>query len=187
MFIHKTIFNNEESNEIFNFLKKKDIEYHKPYKRFGKMVMIPRGQASYTISADIHYNYGVSGGSPINEVMDDTLKKITKKVNDELNTNFNTILMNVYKNGSDCIGYHRDKETNWADKSGFATVSFGAERDFLLREEETNKTTTIIHNNGSVIYCPYPLNHTHLHSVPKRLKVKNWRISLTFREIIKKV
>jgi len=184
MWIHETIFNDHDSKEIFDYLKEKDIEYHKPYKRFNKIVKVPRGQASYTLNEDIHYNYGVSGGSPINEVMDDKLKAITKKVNDVLKTNFNTILMNVYKDGHDCIGFHMDKEKDWVEGTGFATLAFGAERDFLVRENETKKTTTILHTNGSVIYCPYPLNHTHQHSIPKRLKIKDWRISLTFREII---
>eukprot|EP01044_Picomonas_judraskeda_P062386 COSAG03_NODE_42679_length_100_cov_153.000000_1_plen_29_part_01 len=29
--------------------------------------------------------------------------------------------MNVYKDGDDCIGYHRDRETGWAEGTGFAT------------------------------------------------------------------
>tara|TARA_R110000824_G_C14878182_1_gene643064 strand:+ start:164 stop:625 length:462 start_codon:yes stop_codon:yes gene_type:complete len=152
MIIHKTIFNNDESKEIFNYLKEKEIEYHKPYKRFNKIVKVPRGQASYTLTEDIHYNYGVSGGSPINEVMDDKLKEITKRVNDVLETNFNTILMNVYKDGHDCIGFHMDKEKDWVENTGFATLSVGAERDFLLRVNETKQTTSILHTNGSVIY-----------------------------------
>ncbi len=185
MIIHKTIYNDDESKEIFNYLKEKEIEYHKPYKRFNKIVKVPRGQASYTLNEDIHYNYGVSGGSPINEVMDDTLKEITKRVNDTLDTNFNTILMNVYKDGHDCIGFHMDKEKDWVENTGFATLAFGAERDFIIRENETKVCSNILHTNGSVIYCPYPMNHTHQHAIPKRLKIKNWRISLTFREIKK--
>ena len=65
-----------------------------------------------------------------------------------------------------------------------ATLAFGAERDFLVRHAETKETTTLKHHNGSVIYMPHPMNQTHFHSVPKRRKVKDWRISLTFREII---
>ena len=67
--------------------------------------------------------------------MCDTLKMITARVNEKLGTNFNTILMNVYKNGDDCIGYHRDRETGWAEGTGFATLCFGAERDFLVKHE----------------------------------------------------
>jgi len=117
--------------------------------------------------------------------MDDTLKEITKRVNDTLDTNFNTILMNVYKDGHDCIGFHMDKEKDWVENTGFATLAFGAERDFIIRENETRVCSNILHTNGSVIYCPYPMNHTHQHAIPKRLKIKNWRISLTFREIKK--
>ena len=79
--INRTIYTNTEAHELYDFLNTKEIEYHKPYMRFGKMVKVPRGQASYTLNETIHYNYGVSGGSPINEIMCDTLKNITKKVN----------------------------------------------------------------------------------------------------------
>ena len=181
--INISIYNDTEAEQIYSFLSTKDIEYHKPYMRFGKMVKVPRGQASYTIDETIHYNYGVSGGSPINEIMCDRLKDITKKVNSVLDTNFNTILMNVYKDGDDCIGFHKDKETGWVDGTGFATLSFGAERDFQIKHDDTKKTSTIIHKNGSVIYMPYPLNHHYTHSVPKRKKITKCRISLTFREI----
>ena len=58
--------------------------------------------------------------------MCEKLKEITKKVNEVLGTNFNTILLNKYKDGNDCIGFHRDRETGWAAGSGFATLSFGS-------------------------------------------------------------
>ena len=79
------------------------IEYHKQYKRFNQVVKVPRGQASFTLTADIHYNYKVSGGSPPNTVMCETLKSVTARVNEKLGANFNTILMNVYKDGEDWL------------------------------------------------------------------------------------
>ena len=179
------VFNEAECQEWFDFLSKKSIEYHKPYKRFGKMVKVPRGQASYTVDDTIHYNYGVSGGSPVNEVMCGKLKNITGIVNDKLGTNFNTILMNVYKNGEDCIGFHKDKETGWVANTGFATLAFGAERDFQMKSDESKVVQTTLHKNGSIIHMPYPLNHENTHAVPKRKKVNDCRISLTFREIQK--
>ena len=47
--------------------------------------------------------------------MCDQLKAITLRVNEVLGTTFNTILLNKYKDGEDCIGYHRDRETGWAE------------------------------------------------------------------------
>ena len=49
--------NAEERKEVFQYLDGLPVEYHKPYKRFNKTVKVPRGQASYTLSADIHYDY----------------------------------------------------------------------------------------------------------------------------------
>ena len=37
------------------------VEYHKPYKRFNKIVKVPRGQAPFTLNENIHYDYKVSG------------------------------------------------------------------------------------------------------------------------------
>ena len=110
------------------------------------------------------------------------MKDITKTVNKELETNFNTILMNVYENGEDHISYHKDKEDNWVKHTGFATLNFGCERDFLIKQDGTKKVQSVLHKNGMVLYLPYPMNHHYQHSVPKRKKVKGCRISLTFRE-----
>ena len=126
MLINEKVYDIEECVDIFKYLDTLDVEYRKPYSRFGKTVHVPRGQASFTLSPDIHYDYKVSGGSPPNIVMSDELKEITRRVNKVLGTNFNTILLNKYKDGNDCIGFHQDRENGWAPNSGFATLSFGA-------------------------------------------------------------
>ena len=91
--------------------------------------------------------------------------------------------MNVYKDGEDCISFHKDKETGWVKDTGFATLSLGAERDFSLKKVNTGENKNILHKSGMVIYMPYPMNDYFLHAVPKRKKIKDTRISLTFREI----
>ena len=174
----------EERKQIFEYLDGLEVEYHKEYKRFNKTVKVPRGQASYTLSEDIHYDYKVSGGSPPNTVMTEQLKEITAKVNDVLGTNFNTILLNKYKDGEDCIGYHRDNEAGWREGTGFATLAFGAERDFLVKHEASAEVTSVLHKDGCVLHMPSPMNQDHLHSVPKRKRIKDCRISLTYREIV---
>jgi len=185
--ITKQIYNEIECNEIFNHLNTIEVEYRKEYKgMYGRMMCVPRGQASFTLNNNIHYNYKVSGGSPPNYLMNNKLKEITEKVNKILNTNFNTILMNVYKNGDDCISFHKDKETGWVKNTGFATLSFGAERDFCLKKVDIGENKNILHKAGLIIYMPYPMNDYFLHAVPKRKKVTETRISLTFREIEEK-
>ena len=93
------------------------------------------------------------------------------------------VRINKYKDGDDCIGYHRDRETGWVEGTGFATLCFGAERDFQVKHEASGVVDTVLHRDGHVLYMPYPMNQECLHGVPKRKKVNGCRISLTFREI----
>ena len=177
------VFTGEEADDIFAYLLTKEIEYHKPYKRFNQMVKVPRGQASYTLNENIHYNYGnTAGGSPVNEVMDERLREITHKVNEATGRNYNTILMNVYKTGKDNIALHQDKETDWVPGTGFATVSFGEERPFLIEENITKEKLRIPHKKGLCIEMPYPMNQHYKHGIPT-CRTEKCRISLTFREI----
>ena len=184
-YVYLCCYDSSESDTILQQLLAKTYEYHKPYMRFGKTVKVPRGQASFTQDESIHYDYKVSGGSPPNEVMCPLLKQITERVNKELGTAYNTILMNVYKDGKDCIGQHKDREDGWEDGVGFATLSFGACRNFDLKEEETGILTRIPHQSGYVIELPRHMNATHTHGVPPQPRVKQPRVSLTFRQITK--
>ena len=84
----------DERRQVFEFLDGLPVEYHKEYKRFNKIVKVPRGQASFTLNASIHYDYKVSGGSPPNTVMCDTLKEITRN-----NTHVASHLTNLTKCG----------------------------------------------------------------------------------------
>ena len=177
------IFTAHEAAQLFSHLVDLEVEYHKPYLRFNKPVKVPRGQASFTLEETIHYSYKAAGGSPPNHVMDETLLTITARVNEALGTRFNTILMNVYRSGEDCFAFHRDSTDGWVPGSGFATLSFGTIRDFQLRSNETNHVTTIAHEPGVAIYMPHPMNDHFTHGIPKRKRVDECRISLTFREI----
>ena len=181
--IFECIYDESECGAILEKLLAKEYEYHKPYLRFNKTVKVPRGQASYTLNENIHYNYKVSGGSPPNEVMCPLLKEITERVNKALDTKYNTILMNVYKDGKDCIGHHKDREDGWAPNSGFASLAFGATRNFDLKEEETGILTRIPHKQGYAVEIPRSMNQTHTHCIPSQPRVKLPRVSLTFREI----
>ena len=182
-YIYKQIFDAEQCKDIFEYLRHKNYEYHKPFKRFNKPVKVPRGQASYTLDDTIHYNYGVSGGSPENEIMDDKLVDITRTVNEALGTNYNTILMNVYKNGNDYISQHQDKETGWADGTDFSTVAFGNPRHFVLVNKNSGNRHKILHEQGYAIQLPPPMNRDWTHGIPKAGRTVGMRISLTFREI----
>jgi alkylated DNA repair dioxygenase AlkB len=102
--------------------------------------------------------------------------------------NYNTILMNVYKDNKDAIVFQQDNENGWVKETGFASLAFGCDRPFVIQEIATGERQKIIHKSGEVIEMPYPMNNYYTHSVPACSKAiaSDWRkqsLSLTFREI----
>ena len=80
--------------------------------------------------------------------------------------NYNTILMNVYKDNKDCFAAHQDNENGWVKGTGFGTLAFGCERPFVTREIATKDKEKIIHKSGEIIELPYPMNTYYMHQVP---------------------
>ncbi len=66
------------------------------------------------------------------------------------------------------------------------SISFGVSRDFYLRHK-TNKALEQIKirlNNGSYLLMLGSTQHFWSHSIPKRKKITERRMNLTFRKII---
>jgi len=100
---------------------------------------------------------------------------------------FNMCLMNWYQDGNDYIGYHADSDiqlhkTTKGEVLVFS-ISFGIERLFYLKSNETGEVTKIPMPNGSVLIMGGLCQKTHKHSVPKisTKKISKPRINLTFR------
>ena len=174
------LLNAEDATAIFEEMTELPFEFRK-YKSYGKEVRVPRGQLAFSKDG-IHYNYGkVAAGSPTVLPFDDNMTHVCNLLEAATGQQYNTILANYYKNGDDYISPHQDRDDDWVEGSGFATVSFGCTRDFVLKCE--SERHVIPHVSGMAIYCPYPTNKKWTHAVPKRKGVSTGRISLTFRHI----
>ena len=64
-------------------------------------------------------------------------------------SSFNSLLLNRYKGGNDYVGWHSDDEKLYALNQEIASVSFGCERDFLLKKK-SNKTSQRMRSSSSV-------------------------------------
>lgn len=154
----------EKSNTIFIF--NKEIEIPRKQQCYGK---------SYNFSGKEHVSLDIP---PIIQYYIDLANEI-----DEDKTNlFNMALVNWYENGNEYIGYHSDDEKQLIKDSPIYCFSFGQERDFLLKDKITKKVTKIILENQSLVIMGGACQRTHKHSIPKRLKIKNPRISITLRK-----
>ncbi|RWR94904.1 DNA oxidative demethylase ALKBH2-like protein [Cinnamomum micranthum f. kanehirae] len=64
------------------------------------------------------------------------LKIILDAVHEALpGSSFNSLLLNRYKSGSDYVAWHSDDEKLYGPTPEIASVSFGCERDFLLKKK----------------------------------------------------
>ena len=61
------------------------------------------------------------------------LKEQIEKIS---NTNFNSVLMNWYRDGEDYINWHTDAEKELGQNPIIASINFGATRRFLIRHSD---------------------------------------------------
>jgi len=146
---------------------------------FGKQLKIPRLNTWY---GDKPYAY--SGTRFEARPMTTELATLKESVQQISGLDFNSTLINWYRDGQDCMGWHSDDEESLGKDPQIASVSLGDSRRFVLREKnnKTNKHVIELHN-GSLLLMLGKTQSLWQHSLPRTKKSKNSRINLTFRYI----
>ncbi|GAA0199873.1 alpha-ketoglutarate-dependent dioxygenase AlkB [Kangiella japonica] len=148
----------------------------------GNQRKVPRLVAWY---GDLGTNYRYSGKlhEPLPWI--DELYTIKQKLEVELETPFNSVLCNLYRNGQDSMGWHADDEKELGDDPFIASISLGQPRAFHLKHK-TNPSLRhkMTLNSGSLLVMQGTTQRYWLHQVPKEPKITQPRINLTFRNII---
>lgn len=95
---------------------------------------------------------------------------------------FDTTLANLYRDGNDTVGWHADNEATLGPKPVIASVSLGAEREFQLRHQTRHGLKHAVRlPHGSLLFMSGPTQRHWHHCLPRRKRVKEPRINLTFR------
>lgn len=151
-------------------------------KIFGKETLQPRLTAWYGDSeAKLRY----SGITMNPEPWTKSLSRIKSAVEKAAAEQFNGVLLNLYRDGTDSMGWHRDNEKELGPFPTIASVSFGETRSFCLKHiKDKSLKLSLELTHGSLLIMAGSCQENWLHSVPKRLKVTQPRLNLTFRKII---
>jgi len=168
-------------SEIHSFLKDKCIRH--PIRIKEKVYLSRRKSCRFSRIIDHH-------SSVIPTYKWETfplLVEIKKKVEERLSQKFDYVLVHIYEDGTDYIGYHNDKE---ALTTTIASASFGATRKFRFRKmRETkgwDKEFSLSSGDLLVMYGPSDkkrgCQQMYKHSVPIERKIKSPRINFTFRQ-----
>ncbi len=113
------------------------------------------------------------------------LLTIRKKIEHEIQIQFNAVLLNLYRNGSDGVGWHSDKTTSTNKDMNIASVTFGETRMFRLRHKFMKHLPQIEIPlyHGSFLLMAGSTNTYWEHQVPKTARNVLPRINLTFRQV----
>lgn len=149
---------------------------------FGRRVQAPRLSAWH---AEPGCDYRYSGLSLRAQPFTPALAEIRARVEALAGTGFNSVLLNLYRDGADGMSWHSDDEPELGAAPLIASVSFGAERRFLLRRRDQPRDRLCIElPDGSLLVMLPPLQHFWQHSVPKTRRAVGPRINLTWRRIL---
>ena len=103
-----------------------------------------------------------------------------------LTREFSSVLLNLYRDGSDSNGWHADNEKELGTNPAIASLSLGAERKFNIKHRrlKTEKHQLVL-EHGSLLLMKGEMQHHWLHQIAKTKKEVGPRINLTFRKIQK--
>ena len=148
-------------------------------KIFGKTYNQPRLIAW---QGELPYKY--SGGTWSAKSFSKTVRLLKNVVELETETTYNGVLLNLYRNGKDSMGWHSDNEKELGENPKVASLSLGAERSFRIRPKsgKGDSFSIALPNNSLLIMNP-GFQKLYEHSLPKTTKSKGIRINLTFRKL----
>lgn len=180
--LYRSFFGTDTANEQFHALEQTLQWSQDEMQIAGKMIAIPRLQAWYSTNG-LSYSYS---GLKLNPLpFNHRLCQIKTSIEAATGHHFNSLLANLYRSGSDSVGWHSDNEPELGANPVIASLSLGETRRFLLkhRKQPRSKPFEISLHNGDLLVMAGGTQHFWLHQVPKSRLMLSPRINLTFRKI----
>lgn len=129
-------------------------------------------------------NYVYSGITRTPYVMTPLLNDIMNACALRSGAQYNSVLVNLYRDGSDSVSWHSDNEAVNGSEPTIASVSLGATRRFDLRHKESGETVRVDLEDGSLLVMSGLSQHCWVHQIAKTKTKVGPRINLTFRRVV---
>lgn len=176
--LHRSAFAAMESTLLFQTLRKDVVWEHKEITVYGKTHPQPRLVAWF---GDPGTAYTYAGLTLHPTPWIEPIEKIKAVCEEIAGTTFNSVLLNLYRDGDDTVGWHSDDEPELGINPTIASVSLGAARRFDLRHKVTKETVKTLLLPGSILVMAGRTQAEWAHQVPRTKRVGEARINLTFR------
>lgn len=171
-------FNAPESDHYLRVLRQKVEWKQESMNMYGRQLPFPRLIAWY---GDDQKPYSFSGITLDPFPWLPELTEIKKRLEPIAKIEFNRVLLNLYRDGRDSVGWHTDAEPGLGKNPVIASVSFGATRKFQLRHMQSKEKVELELSHGSLLIMMGEMQHFWQHQIPKTAKPVGERINLTFR------
>jgi alkylated DNA repair dioxygenase AlkB len=178
---HRNFFELQESDEFFQILSDGIKWRQDKMKLYGKEIDLPRKTAWY---GDRDKSYTFSGIHLNPEPWTPILLKVKERIEEVAGVEFNSVLLNLYRDGNDGISWHTDAEKELGENPVIGSVSFGGARRFMFRHRKDRSLKAEVElTHGSFLLMAGETQHFWQHQIPKTARKVDPRINLTFRVI----
>lgn len=183
---HSGVFSRPEFSDLSSLISTLPLEQTK-IRVFGKEYPAPRltawmGSTPYVYSGILH--------EPA--AMPSWLQELSKEVAEicNLDSGFNSVLANLYRDGKDSVAFHADDEPELGECPVIASVSFGSTRTFAVRAKKPHEQKyahpcstkwRVPLEHGDLLVMRGNSQRDYLHAVPKTTRPVGQRLNLTFR------
>lgn len=113
-----------------------------------------------------------------------TLNKVRERIEEFTGERFNSVLLNMYRNGQDSMGYHADDEPELGPEPVIASLTLGGVRRFRMkRNDGACDPVAVDLASGSLLLMQGRSQADWKHAIPKTRRVVEPRLNLTFRQV----
>lgn len=148
---------------------------------YGRSFAVPRLVAWY---GDAQASYRYSGLTHQPLPWTSLLAEVRRRVEQQVGESLNGVLLNLYRDGQDAMGWHSDDEPELGPEPLVVSLNLGATRRFDLRRKDSARIEHSLElEHGSLLVMSGPTQHHWQHQIARTRKVLTPRLNLTFRQI----
>ncbi len=180
--LYENFITTHRADQLFSQLLVNTPWRHDSITLFGKRVLQPRHTSWH---GDAQKKYTYSGLTLDPQPWTEELLFLRDQLLKRTGYEFNSALLNLYRDQKDSMGWHRDNEKELGPEPVIASLSFGQSRTFFLRhmQDKSLKVGLELHH-GSLLLMSKTTQTFWEHSLPKRTRPLDPRINITFRAIL---
>lgn len=169
----------EEASLLHAMLLSKSPWKQRTQKMYDKTVLTPRLTAWY---GDGEKAYKLGGSEFEVNSWTPELLSLKEKIEGKFGYEFNSVLLNLYRDNNDSVAWHRDKEKRYGERPVIASISLGETRKFDFRKmDDHSRRYSLPLPHGSLLIMKGDLQENWQHRIAKSSQPMRERINLTFR------